>query len=97
MRLAGPPYPGGLVSSIAFLIEHPVALAEGDCRDPMQAPFGKVVEFSLAYPIDAEIATDPEIAARVFEYLENAILVELFISQISVFGKTRENAREEES
>src|SRR5262249_9791613 len=65
--------PGGLVSAIALLIEHPVALAVGNGRDLSEPAFGELVEFILADSIDAQVTADPEVAAGVFEYLKHAV------------------------
>src|SRR5215813_4695109 len=67
-------YAGRLIPSIAFLIEHSVTPAVRNCRNLVGAAVRKIVELLLLDPVYAEIATDPEIAARILEYLKGPIV-----------------------
>ncbi|MCG3159368.1 MAG: hypothetical protein JMDDDDMK_00354 [Acidobacteria bacterium] len=70
-----------LIAAVAFRVEHPVALAVNNRIDCANPAVGEIVELPAAHAIDAQVATHPEIATRVFQDLEHSIVEQAVVNR----------------
>src|SRR5262249_35382708 len=64
----------GLDAAVAFGVEHSVDLAVNDRSDRADFSVGEIWELLFAHAIDAQVATHPEIALRVLQDPEDAVV-----------------------